>query len=205
MVGCGSPEAQFAEVEVTRIVEVEVPIEVTRIVEVEVTRVVAPTATATAEATVTSEAPAIGTLDSPVPLGQTTSVVNEDNQTATVTVTQVVRGDEAAQMSVAANQFNEPPTEGFELVLALVEVANTSDGVLEINQYETASVTDNQVIGFLDIATEAPCCIEPAFDLELLPDGVGAGWIPMFVKEGDPAPLMLMGSAANGVYFALTP
>ncbi len=211
LVACGGGQSDvLSEVEVTRGVESEievtriVEVEVTRLVEVEVTRVVAPTATPEPPATATPDAPEIGTLESPVPLGESTAITKNGDQNALVTVLEVLRGDEAIQMAVAANQFNEPGPEGFEIVLARVAVEYLEgEGVFEIGNSSVSSVTNNQVIEYFDFAMELPCCVEPEFELQLLPGGTGEGWAKMMVQDGDPAPLMLLGDPGDGVYFSL--
>jgi hypothetical protein len=45
-------------------------------------------------------------------------------QTWALTITEVLRGDEALKAILGANQFNEAPAEGFEYVLATIELTN---------------------------------------------------------------------------------
>lgn len=216
LAGCSpaAPEVITEQIEVTRLVETEVthivekPVEVTRLVEVEVTRVVAPTATPRPPATATPKAPEIGTRDNPVPVLAPADVVitvNSGRQTATFTVLDIARGDEALQMARAANRYNDPPTEGNEFLLALIEIAyHEGDGVLELGRHATALVSNNRIIDFGDMAFEVPCCLKPEFDFQLFPDAIANGWLPLMVPIDDVAPLLLIGDPIGGVYFSLT-
>ncbi len=181
--------------------------EVTHEVEVEVTRVVAPTATPRPPATATPDAPEIGTRDNPVPVLTPVNVVitaDSEPQSATFKVLDIVRGDEALQMGVAANSFNDPPTEGNEFLLALIEITyHEGNGVLEIGRHDTAIVSNNRIIDFGDISFDVPCCLEPEFDFQLFPDATATGWLPLMVSVDDAAPLMLFGDPEGGVYFSL--
>lgn len=215
VVGCSptAPEVITEQIEVTRLVEtevtrvVEIPIEVTRLVEVEVTRVVAPTATPRPPATATPEAPEIGTRNNPVPVLTPADLVitaNSGRQSVTFTVTDIVRGDEALQMARSANMYNDPPTEGNEFLLALIEIAYLEgDGVMELGRHDTALVSNNRIIEFGDMAFEAPCCIKPEFDFQLFPDATANGWLPFMVPVDDVAPLLLIGDPIDGIYFSL--
>lgn len=195
-----------SQVEVTRLVEVEV--EVTRVVEVEVTRVVEVEVIATAVPptnTPTPEAPEVGTAGSPVPLGTAQLVENADGQSISVTVSEVIRGDDALDRIMAANQFNDPPTEGFEYVLLHVDVSTPADneGAITLDHSSLQVVTNNRVIRWFDAGSGA-CCLVPEFDFQMLPGGTGDGWVALLVAVDDPAPMMLLGDADRGVYFSLT-
>lgn len=215
VVGCApaAPEVVTEQVEVTRLVEMEVtrivelPVEVTRVVEVVVTRVVKPTATPRPPATATPEAPEIGTRANPVPVLTPVDVVvtaDGGRQSVTLTVTDIIRGDEALQMALAANSFNDPPTEGHEFLLALIEVHyREGSGVLELSRRDTALVSNNRIVDFGDMAFDVPCCLEPEFDFQLFPDATATGWLPLMVAVDDGAPVMLFGDPEDGVYFSL--
>lgn len=212
---CGSaapePEVISEQIEVTRLVEtevtriVEVPVEITRLVEV--TRVVSPTATPRPPATATPKAPALGARDNPVPVLTPTDMTKTEDgheRSLTVTVTDIVRGDEALQMAKAANRFNDPPPEGSEFLLALIRIEyREGDGVLEIVRRDTSLVSNNQIRSYSDMAFDVPCCLDPEFDFKLFTGADVEGWLPLLVSVDDPSPLLLFGTPEKGVYFSL--
>lgn len=217
LVACSSASPQVVEpTEVTRLVEVVTENEVTRIVEVtrlvevevEVTRVVPPTPTPRPAATKTRESPLFGTMTNPVPVGTPLDVVVERNDVeyeTTFTVLQVVRGEEAWLMAREAHSTNDPPPDGYEYIIALVDVAYHSGGdVFDIAGFYTATVTNNEVVDHVDTRWDAPCCFDQPFSFELLPGGSGTGWTAFLAKVGDPTPLMLLGEVETGVFFSLT-
>jgi hypothetical protein len=204
-------ETVVVEVPATVIVEVtrEVAVEVTRLVEMTREVVVTATPRPTPQPTNTPDAPKLGSRDNPYPVGTAAGLeFNDDSQSIPfeLTIKEVVRGEPALARIMAANQFNDPPPDGFEFVLLLIEAAYTGadDGVLELNERITASVTNNRIIPYGDTFIYSPCCLEPEFDMQLLAGGVGEGWLALPVAIDDPAPLLLIGAADRGVYLALT-
>jgi len=218
-VACGSTE----EVEVTR--EVEVITEVTRIVEkieeIEVTRVVEVVEEVTREievyieitatpkpaptATATPESPIEGSYENPYPFGVASPLnVNDGEKNFLLTVKETIRGDEAMQRILAANQFNETPPDNSEFVLILIHIEYT-DGTdaLEIDKYNLSIVTNGQIINYLDTSGYSPCCIDPDFDLAFFPGGEGEGWVALPVAVDDPSPLLNL--TGSDLYFSLTP
>lgn len=194
------------EVEVTRQITETVEIEVTRIVEVEITRIVqvTPTRTPTRAPTATPQV-RLGSSSSPYPLGQSASLVKDGVLAFTFTVLEAIRGDIALQRIQAANQFNDPPPAGFEFMLMHVEVSYTGDdqGVLEMSKAAASIVTNGNVIEYFDTITYAPCCLEPEFDFQILPGGKADGWFALPVAVDDPEPMLLLGTATSGIFFAL--
>ncbi|MCA9967474.1 MAG: hypothetical protein KC423_24665 [Anaerolineales bacterium] len=192
----------IAEVEVTRIVEVETIVEVTRVVEIEKKVVVTATSP---PPTATPDAPKVGTSSNPVPLGEVGKLGSAAGAGFDVSILSVVRGNEAMAAVRAANQFNDPPPDGFEF--AIIEVAvsyNGADGgTLDIGKNSFSIVTNGRIIPYIDTFTYAPCCIEPDLEISLLFGGLATGKIAMPVAIGDEAPLLLIGSSDNGVFFAL--
>jgi hypothetical protein len=216
---CGGAPAEIVTVQETVVVEVPatVIVQVTRAVEVEVTRlvkvteevIVTATPTPTPPPTSTPDAPQLGSRDNPYPLGTAAGLEFDDgSQTIpfALTVKEVLRGEPALARIMAANQFNDPPPDGFEFVLLLVEAAYTGpdDGVLELSKSMASSVTNRRIIAYSDTFTYSPCCVEPEFDMQLLSGGTGEGWIALPVAVDDPNPLLLVGKAERGVYLSLT-
>jgi hypothetical protein len=115
---------------------------------------------------------------SPASLGET--VVTEDWE---VTVTDVIRGDEAWQMIQEANQFNDPPQEGMQYVLVKFQVryigiSNTAASI------ESASFKST---GSRNTVYDAPAIVdpEPAMDVSLFPGGVYEGWVTLSAAEDE--------------------
>lgn len=217
---CGGTAPEASITEVTRIVEIEV--EVTRLVDVVVTEVVevvkevvvtatplpTPKASPTPRATATPEAPEVGTVTKPVPVGESVDLVSTsedgEQQEVTITVLEVIRGDEALQRIMAANQFNDRPPEGYDFVMALIEATapESNSGLVEISKYSAATVIDGRILEYFDM-DYLPCCLDPDFDIQLLPGGTGQGWLALPAAVDELNPLMLIGSPEGGVYFSL--
>lgn len=218
-VACSPPEATVARE--TVIVQIPTTVEVTRIVEVTrlVDRPITVTPTSTAEATNTpratptpratgtprpTAAPSLGTRANPYSMGRAAPLVVTDKELAfTLTVLEVLRGEPAWQRIQAANQFNNPPPQGFEFVLIRTKVEYVGDdkGVLEMNKNDMAIVTNGRIIRWSDTIGYNPCCVEPEFDFSLLAGGYGEGWLALPVAINDNDPLLLIG---DSIYFALS-
>lgn len=194
------------EVEVTRQIVETVEVEVTRIAEVEVTRIVqvTPTRTPTRRPTATPQV-VLGSSTSPYPLGEPAALIKDGLIQFDFTILEVIRGNDALQRIQAANRFNDPPPAGFEFALIHVEVSYTGpdEGVLEFDKTGVSIVTNGNVIGYFDTFSYSPCCLEPDFDFQLLAGGSANGWFAMPVDIDDPSPMLLLGTAASGIYFAL--
>jgi len=180
-------------------------VEVTRIVE----RVVTATPRPTPRPTNTPPAPEIGTRNNPYPVGEA-ALIRRGEIEFTLTVAEVLRGDDAYDRILRANRFNDPAPEGFEFVLAHVEVSYTGEdqGVLEIQKEQFAVITKGRAIRYIDTWTYSPCCIQPDLELSLFQGGTGDGWIALPVAVDDPNPLLVIGlrdDGSGGIFFSLTP
>lgn len=88
-------------------------------------------------------------------------------------------------MVLAANQFNDPPADGFEYVAIKVYVHNigTKDEATDINKYSFNTT------GSAGILHDVPSVVEPepALSVSLYPGGEFEGWIIMLaaVNETD--------------------
>ncbi len=191
LLGADEPSPVFEEA-----ITVEaVPLETTAVEEATTPAEQAPTAdpeTPTEEAAPTETAePADTPLPEPSgPLGMTrnnpyptTELVQAPNWD--IQVLQVVRGDEALQMVLDANQFNDPPPEGMEYVLVLVHATSTYEDneSHEISDFDFA-LTGDRLIRY-DPAFVFD--LEPVLDAELLPGGESEGWLafPVSIDEGN--------------------
>lgn len=114
----------------------------------------------------------------PAPLNQT--VTTEDWQ---VTILEVIRGDPAWTMIQSTNQFNDPPAEGMEYILAKVRVRNISTAD------ESEQIDDNwfETTGNANVLYDPPSVVEPdpALDVVLFPGGQYEGWAVMQAAIGE--------------------
>lgn len=123
------------------------------------------------------------------PVGIGTPIVFES---WTVTVTDVLRGDAAQQAIAAANQFNDPPREGFEYVIATLQLENTSD---KPEAQSASSAISLRATGDRNVAYASAAVVPPQpFEGELFPTGTATGQQVLEVPSGE-GNLMLMVSA----------
>lgn len=114
----------------------------------------------------------------PAPLGET--VATDSWQ---ITVSEVIRGDSAWNMIAEANQFNDPPADGMEYVLARLIVRN-------ISSQDSAEVIDSSsfsTTGSANTVHDTPTIVEPEpiLDHRLYPGGEAEGWIALQAAEGE--------------------
>lgn len=100
-----------------------------------------------------------------------------------IAVVDVIRGGEAWNMALAANQFNDPPEDGFEYVAVKVYVHNISTEDKAVNIYNSYFSTT----GSAGMLYDVPSIVdpEPALDITLYPDGEYEGWIILQVAVGE--------------------
>lgn len=117
------------------------------------------------------------TRANPVPLGQVTSAAQWDIQ-----VLEVLRGDEAWDALLAASEWNDPPTAGFEYVLVKIAAERTGD-----NEAKEIGSADFDITGDKAVLYIAPWLpnLDPELDAELLPGGTTEGWLSFTVQEGE--------------------
>lgn len=150
--------------------------------------------------------PGPGDRRQPIPFGQPFQLQEEGGKTFSLAVRQAVRGEEAWQRLIEANQFNEPPLPGMEYLLLYVHVEYLSGpvhGTLGLDPWSFRLVSNNQVL-------EPPSLVEPqpAFEVEFFPGAAGGGWMAWAVYEGDPAPLLVYNleyDGSGGHFFAAAP
>ncbi len=198
LLGADEPAQVFEEaVEVT--VEA-VPLEATAVEEATTPAEQAPTAdpeTVTEESAPTEPAPTETAEPADRPLPQSSGPVGMTRQNPYPTtelvqapnwdiqVLEVVRGDEAVQMVMDANQYNDPPPSSMEYVLVLVHATSTyeDNSSHEISDFDFA-LTGDRLIRY-DPAFVFD--LEPVLDAELLPGGESEGWLafPVSIDEGN--------------------
>lgn len=146
-----------------------------------------PEPTATLEPTlVPTETPA--PTPTPLPVGLSRAnpfgpgdVVSSDSWE--VQVLETVRGEEAWQQILAANQFNDPPPEGMEYLSILIYAKNISAAEDAIR----ISDADFNVTGEDNILYDRAYVsgLEPELEAELFSDGETEGWITYLVREDE--------------------
>lgn len=155
----------------------------------------------------------VGRRTNPVPLGE--SIVFEDTYRSEdfedqydavyeITVTEVIRGEEAWAALEDENMFNEPAPEGMEwIIISLEGTLHEGDEDVpyavvpwfsvvdstgsEVAQDEYASLSGNEY-GFVD----------------LFPGGSTSGRITKYIPEGDDSLLVMDEFFASGIYFSLS-
>jgi len=154
--------------------------------------------------------PQMGTRNMPYPIGEASQLTMSGNIQFTLTIKEVLRGDEALSKIQEANPSNNPPPSGFEFVLILAEVNyNGNDGgLLTIEKDFFSTITSSRLINYTQTTGYTPCCLEPDFSFSLFHGGVAEGWIALPVYTNDASPLLVIGILSNGtggVFFSLTP
>ena len=140
-------------------------------------------------------APGPGDRRQPVPFGQAFRLEDGD-KAFSLAVREALRGEEAWQRLLEANQFNEPPPPGMEYLLLYVAADYVSGPVhetLRLDPWRFRLVSQNQVL-------KPPSLVEPepAFELEFFPGATGGGWMAWSMYEGDRAPLLVYDLAHDG-------
>lgn len=145
----------------------------------------------------------------PAPANITQSITIEDysygTYTASMTVTDILRGAEAWNRISAANMFNESAPAGYEYILAKVKVTidkNTKDASVTLGQYDFKAYSST------NSAYDDPAVVEPdpAFSGDAFAGGSIEGWMAWQVAQNDTAPKMVFGQkydGTGGIWFSL--
>jgi hypothetical protein len=147
----------------------------------------------------------VGSRRAPYPVGESVSLTQNDTMDFIFTIKDVIRGEEAWNKIINANQFNEPPPEGMEWVLVYLHVyyakGPSPDTVLEMNLFDFGTVSNNRI--FDDIVSVV--LPDPEFNISLFPGAEGEGWIAKQVFADDPSPLLYAGNpTGSAIYFSLS-
>ena len=113
----------------------------------------------------------------PVGVGDTTV-----GPTWQIELVEVVRGPDALEAVTGANDFNDPPPDGMEYLLLLVDVRNVGDadepaGITEFSFELFGSTGAQYEMPFITIPS-------PGIDIDLFPGGRHRGWIAFQVLTG---------------------
>ncbi len=126
---------------------------------------------------------------------------------ATVTITELLRGNEAWLKIKEANMFNQEADAGSEYVLVKVNVAVNSvknDGALSLSQYSQfkAFSSDNS-----EYKTNSVVKPDPVLEGKVYAGGTKEGYIAFQVSQSDPNPKLLFGGSydgTGGIWFKLS-
>lgn len=163
---------------------------------------------ATPAPTQATGAPA-GTRSNPLPIGVTGLFDGTDEIVNTfkveLTLTEVIRGDEALQMAKAANEFNDDPPEGKEYLFAKFKVkglASTDDAVIDVNnaKFDLVSSSGTVYDDFVSVAGLTPSLGD------LYAGGEKEGYAYFYVDENDAAPtIVFLDYIHEGLWFTTDP
>ncbi|TVX97350.1 copper amine oxidase [Cohnella terricola] len=137
----------------------------------------------------------------PAPLGTAVSVDVADilnPYSATVTINEVVRGEEAWKLVQTANMFNDAPKDGFEYIVAKISAKATktkkTDSQIDISNYSFTLVSP---VG-KDYENQFAVAPEPALSLKLYAGASGSGYAVFTVDKKDTDPLLTFGRKYDG-------
>lgn len=149
--------------------------------------------------------PALGQRGLPVSLGETFEW-RGDGRVVEITIERVILGEEAFELLLEANRFNDPPAEGLVYALTHARCRYVSGDESEpwgIDEFDFAVVSKNRIWTPPSIVEP-----EPRFEWEGFPGAEGEGWMTFVVYADDPAPLLVFTpgvgrDVSEGVWFAL--
>jgi hypothetical protein len=118
--------------------------------------------------------------DRSAPAPRSEKIITDDWE---LSILDVIRGDEAWKMAQEANQFNDPPQEGFEYIAVKVHVRY-------IGTEDKPSSMDGSFFkstGSAGILHDAPSVVDPSpqLDISLYPGGEFEGWIVVQASVGE--------------------
>lgn len=146
-----------------------------------------------------------GSRKNPATIGDTITVTQENwsfNGVYTIALTEVISGDEAWQMILNENRYNDEPAEGQQYIMAkfhveFLEDRSGEDTPLELYKYDfDYSTSDYRVEDLPSVV--AP---EPVFDLTLYEGASGEGWVIFLADLSESSPKALFGDT---VWFNLS-
>lgn len=199
LVGCGEEAADPNDREVTSGGETE-----------EAESAEDTTATETEAEPEEEEEPSVGVRSNPLPKGDTITetVVIHDNDfngyeaLLDLTVTEVIRGQEAWDIIVAENQFNEPAPEGYEYIMVKVK-GELTDSTTDDYSYWFSTMyfnfVDEQGGTYETVSTVTP----NELSSEMYNGGSHEGYIANQVKTGEKVYLTFDSQNGAPIFFAL--
>lgn len=116
-------------------------------------------------------------------------------KTWSVVVSDVTRGQGVAQAIAKANQFNEPPRQGFEYLIANVKLTNISDKQEAQDVFLSISL---RVTGDRNVIYSSASVVEPKrLQGKLFPKGIAEGQIAFEIPSGEKNLMFIVGEAMS--------
>jgi hypothetical protein len=144
----------------------------------------------------------------PASIGSTQSFTVDTvlkKHTGQVSITQVIRGDEAWKLISQANTFNTPPKEGYEYILAKANVKIVTnkknvDAAVDIWKGDFVLVSSAGT----DYDTLSAVLPDPSIDSKVYAGSSAEGWVAFQVKKDDLSPVISFArkyDGSGGVWF----
>jgi len=156
--------------------------------------------------------PKLGSRSNPLPLQKTATIDDEIYNDAgdtfaikfDLTVLEVIRGQEAYDMLMSMNEFNEPAPEGYEWVLAKTKVKFVESETEDIPFFIDGVMNFTMVSENGDIYSgDVYATTEPDFSFEMYVGSEKEGYITGLVKAGEKAQLRYEEFLGGHVFFNL--
>ncbi|WP_025703357.1 hypothetical protein [Paenibacillus graminis] len=126
--------------------------------------------------------------------------------TGQVSITQIIRGDEAWKMISEANSLNSPAKEGYEYILAKANVKiisnkKSTDAAVDVwnGDFKLVSSSGTDYDYLMSIVLP-----EPNIDAKVYAGSSKEGWVAFQVKKDDPSPVISFArkyDGSGGVWF----
>jgi len=144
----------------------------------------------------------------PAPIGtEQTAVIDTitENYTATVKVSEVIRGSVALDIIKTASQYNADPADGYEYILAKISVTAVDvadDKAIMLSRAKFVGYSSNDV----QFDSAPVTSIEPKMAERIFTGGNTEGYVAYLVKKDDQNQKMAFGTkfdGSSGVWFKL--
>ena len=137
----------------------------------------------------------------PAPHKTTVTVAVDDilnKFSASVSVGEIIRGEDAWQLVQEANQFNKEPANGYEYLLAKITIkiikTEKADSQIDISGYSFKLVSS----AGKDYESSFAVDPEPSLNSRLYAGASNTGWAVFTVKKEDASPLLTFGRKYDG-------
>ncbi len=114
------------------------------------------------------------------PAARTDKLITENWE---LSINQVVRGDDAWNMVLNANEYNDPPADGMEYLAVNLHVRSIGT----VDKAESLNASFFSSTGKAGVSYELPLVLEPSppLDISLYPGGAYDGWIVLQAAKGE--------------------
>jgi len=155
-----------------------------------------------------------GRLNNPVRLSDNWGFCQDDT-CCQMELLEIIRGDEANYLiHQASSLFNPLPPDNMSWIFIKLKITLTKGGPITINYFDFSLLSNGQLFGLADSASDSACCTESIGYDDLwftlgTPGSSGEGWIITYVFLDDFEPLLIYGLKSNNpnldtaLYFSL--